>query len=87
MSLAEIITEKLLKNLKNPRIEVINESHLHKGHRGDNGTGESHFALSVQSSSFEGLGRVERQKLIYQILADEMKDKIHALRIIKADLP
>ena len=85
MSLTQIITEKLIKNLKNPVVEVINESHLHKGHQGDNGTGESHFAIAVKSSSFEGLGRVERQKLIYQILADEMQDKIHALRIVKVE--
>jgi len=59
--------------------EVVDESHLHAGHAGA-GSGGGHFRIVVVSDRFEGRSLVERQRLVYAALGDEMSpDNIHAL--------
>lgn len=77
----DTIREKLEKHLNPSVLEIVNQSHLHAGHAGDNGTGESHFRIKVVSSVFAGMSRIEAQRLIYGILSDELKNGIHALSI------
>jgi BolA protein len=79
--LAEIIAARLSENLTPTRLEVINDSHHHAGHMGDDGTGESHFTVIVESARFVGLNRVARQRLVNQALADLLSSRIHALAI------
>lgn len=81
MTLESRIREKLQTALNPSLLEVVNESHLHHGHAGDNGTGESHFRVKVVSKSFAGLPRVAAQQMVYRILEDEIKNGIHALSI------
>ena len=59
-------------------VEVIDESHLHAGHAGAR-EGGGHFRAVVVSSRFEGKSPVERQRLVYSALDDEMGTEIHAL--------
>ena len=79
--LAEIIASRLTNQLAPSSLEVINDSHRHAGHMGDNGTGESHFTVIVESDRFVGLNRVQRQRLVNQALADLLSSRIHALAI------
>jgi len=79
--LAEIIAARLSENLSPSRLEVINDSHHHAGHMGDDGTGESHFTVIVESDRFVGLNRVARQRLVNKALADLLSSRIHALAI------
>ncbi|MEM7749482.1 MAG: BolA family protein [Pseudomonadota bacterium] len=81
MSTEAAIREKLMIGLEPTRLDVINESELHAGHRSSPGTGESHFRVNVVSTKFEGKSRVERHRMINDILADEMSGKVHALAI------
>lgn len=81
MRMEEIIRLKLTKSLNPGFLEVINESHLHAGHAGDNGTGESHFCVRVAAEKLRGLSRVAAQRQIYGILKEEMQNGIHALSI------
>ena len=74
------ITEKLTEALEPSYLQVINESHLHKGHAGDDGSGESHFSIAIKSCSLDGIGKVQKHQKIYSILREEMK-VIHALSI------
>ncbi len=80
MDKSEIIAQRLKAGLEAASVQAINESHLHKGHRGDDGSGESHFKLIVVSSSFTGLSRVHRHRLVHRILGEEA-ESIHALSI------
>jgi BolA family transcriptional regulator, general stress-responsive regulator len=73
------IRRRLLAGLDPTRLEIINESHLHAGHRDAPGTGDSHFRLLVVSAKFAGLNRVARQRLVNDLLADLMNKPIHAL--------
>lgn len=77
----EIIRRKLAESLNPSVLEVINESHLHAGHAGDDGSGETHFRVKVVSTAFSGMTRVEMQRLVYKILEMEMRIGIHALSI------
>ncbi|MGN6820320.1 MAG: BolA family protein [Sphingomonas sp.] len=79
--LAEIIAARLTDQFAPSSLEVINDSHHHAGHMGDDGTGESHFTVIVESDRFVGLNRVQRQRLVNQALADLLSSRIHALAI------
>lgn len=80
MSMKQKITQKLQVALKPDILEVINESTLHQGHAGDDGSGESHFRIIITSSHFKESSRVAQQREIYTILAEELA-QIHALSI------
>ena len=84
--LADIIAARLTDALAPSHLEVINDSHHHAGHMGDDGTGETHFRVEVETPQFEGLNRVARQRLVNQALAELLSTKIHALAI-KARAP
>jgi len=78
---AQEITARLTAALAPTRLDVVNDSARHRGHAGDDGTGESHFTVLVESAAFAGLSRVARQRLVNQALADLLKERIHALAI------
>ena len=63
------------------KLHVSNDSAQHAGHMGDDGTGETHFSVTVESATFVGLNRVARQRLINTALADLLATRIHALAI------
>ena len=74
----EQLENALRSRLEASHVEVEDESHLHAGHPGA-ASGGGHFRALVVSARFEGLGRVERQRLVYGALAEEMGSAIHAL--------
>jgi BolA protein len=80
MKMEEKIRAKLEQVFQPTSLDVSNESHLHAGHMGDDGSGESHFSIEIASKSFDKKNRIERERAIYQALESEMK-KIHALSI------
>jgi BolA protein len=75
------IREKLLQALRPTRLDIVNESHLHAGHRDAPGTGESHFRVLVVSTAFAGKSRLDRHRLVNDALAAELKGSVHALAI------
>lgn len=79
--LADLIAARLGAALAPVRLLVRNDSHLHAGHMGDDGTGESHWRVEVESAAFAGLSRVARQRLVNHALADLLASRIHALAI------
>jgi BolA protein len=68
-------------SLRPTRLDVVNESHLHAGHRSSPGTGESHFRVLIVSEDFSGKSRVERHRMVNDLLSDELKNAVHALAI------
>ena len=79
--MASTIRAKLTQAFHPLRLDVINESHLHAGHRGSPGTGESHFRVLIVSPAFAGKSRLARHRLVNAILAEELNGKIHALAL------
>jgi len=80
-TVAAIIEDKLSSQLKVSYLEIINESHQHQGHAGDNGTGESHFRVQIEAEELTGKTRIMQHRMINKILAEELKGPIHALAI------
>ena len=81
MSIEAVMREKLMVELRPTRLDVINESELHAGHRSSPGTGESHFRVLIVSAAFAGKSRVERHRLVNAVLADEVGKRVHALAL------
>ena len=63
------------------RLQVINDSARHRGHAGDDGSGESHFTVVIESVAFQGKGRLERQRMVNHALGDIPGTRVHALAI------
>lgn len=79
--------EELLQHAFIPtRLAVINDSANHHGHAGDDGSGESHFTVVIESAAFTGKSRVERQRMVNRALGDIPGERVHALAI-KATAP
>ncbi len=84
--IAPEIERRLRAALDPAHLVVSNDSARHRGHSGDDGSGESHFTVEVVAKRFEGMSRVERQRAVNSALADLLRDRIHALAI-KARAP
>ncbi|WP_072396394.1 BolA family protein [Hyphomicrobium sp. CS1GBMeth3] len=81
MSAEERLREKLMVALEPTRLDIVNESELHAGHRNSPGTGESHFRVLIVSPRFTGVSRVGRHRMVNDIIAEELKGGIHALAL------
>ena len=81
MSVADQIRQKLSANFAPEELVVVDESARHAGHSGARPGGETHFDVRIVSRSFDGASRIERQRRIYAVLAEEMKNQIHALSL------
>jgi BolA protein len=68
------------------RLAVINDSAKHHGHSGDDGSGESHFTVEIESAAFAGLARLQRQRMVNAALGDIPGQRVHALAV-KARAP
>lgn len=79
MSVAETIRSKLEKAFPSAAVEVIDESHRHKGHAGASPEGETHFRITVVTSAFDGLSLLARQRAVNAALKDELAGPVHAL--------
>ena len=81
MSAEARMREALLVGLEPTRLDIINESEMHAGHRSSPGTGESHFRVLVVSPKFAGKSRVDRHRMVNELLASELKRGVHALAL------
>lgn len=63
------------------RLEVTNDSARHRGHAGDDGSGESHFTVVIEARAFADKSRLERQRMINRALGDIPGERVHALAI------
>jgi BolA protein len=81
MSVADTIHRKLTERFAPTQLEIIDESHRHAGHAGVRPVGETHFTVTIVSDAFAGESRVARQRLVYQVLAEELATRVHALAL------
>lgn len=80
MSYKARIEHKLL-TLNPTRLDVIDDSEKHRGHGGYREGGETHFTVRIVAPGFSGLNRLSRHRLVNDLLADELKERVHALAI------
>ena len=77
MTVAATIEAKLAAGLQPLHLQVENESHRHNVPPGS----ESHFKVVVVTAAFEGKTLVARHRMVNEILADELQNRIHALAL------
>lgn len=80
-SYASRMTEKLSQAFRPTRLEIKDDSSRHAGHREHNPKGETHFIVTITSESFKGVNPVQRHRMVYNLLAAEMNERIHALSL------
>ncbi len=81
MTMEMSIRERLETAFSPSILQVLNESHLHAGHAGSPNSGQSHFRVYIVSEKFLGFSRVERHRLVNDVLAQELASGVHALAI------
>ncbi len=80
MSMSEQMQTRLEAVFLPTRLEIINESHLHSGHSGDDGSGESHFRVVVRAAELAPMSRIARHRAVNAALGD-LASRIHALAL------
>ena len=80
MAVKDEIEARLVAAFHPSALEVVNESHKHAGHAGDDGTGESHFRITIRSSALAGMTRLARHRAVHQALGD-LNQRIHAIAL------
>lgn len=68
---------KLSQHLQPVHLELLNESPQH----GLLASAEKHFRVVVVSENFASLSRVERHRLVHEIVAQELREHVHALSV------
>ena len=86
MSVQQEMEQILSEAFAPTRLEVINDRASHSGHSGDDGSGESHFTIVIESTAFAGQSRLNRQRMVNKSLGDIPGNRVHALAI-KATAP
>ncbi len=74
------IERRMKEDLAAVHLEIVDESWKHAGHAGA-ASGGGHFILKVVSDRFEGVSLLDRNRMVFEILKEEMKGEIHALAI------
>ena len=74
------IEKKLREKIKFEKLEIVDNSHKHKNHKSFL-PGKLHLHLKIKSYYLNSISRINAQKMIMQILKDDLKTKIHALEI------
>ncbi|PZQ96883.1 MAG: BolA family transcriptional regulator [Cereibacter sphaeroides] len=81
MTVADEIHSRLSASFAPERLEVVNESHRHAGHAGDDGSGESHFRVMIAAPAFGPMTRIARHRAVHAALGPELVGRIHALAL------
>ena len=76
----EKVKEKIEKKINLEQIEIVDNSSLHRTHKSFDAK-KSHLKLLIKSKQLRSLTKIEAHKMIFSILQEEMRDKIHALEI------
>ena len=81
MRTADLITQKLTEAFTPQSLKVEDESLKHEGHAGSRPGGQTHYRVYIVSQAFKGKTRLERHRMINQVLVDELAVGIHALAL------
>ncbi|KAI0266817.1 bola-like protein-domain-containing protein [Gloeopeniophorella convolvens] len=79
----QAIRRKLTNVLQPSILTITNDSWRHRHHapmlETDGGNGETHFSVQVVSDAFSGKTTMQRHRMIYAALSEELENGLHAL--------
>ncbi len=82
MTIQEEIEDILNKEFSPTFLNVVNNSHLHKGHSGDDGSGNTHFLVEIDTYVFRKYNRLECHRMVYKSLSNIVNSRIHSLEVV-----
>lgn len=80
MQIEQQIVARLTAAFSPTALRVVNQSAQHAGHMGDDGSGESHFAIYIRAPELAQISRLSRHRAINAALGD-LTQRIHAIAI------
>ena len=82
MIMEQKIVARLKEALDPVALDVVDESDRHAGHAGAREGGGTHYRVRIVSAQFEHRSRVERHRLVYDLLGPEFAEGLHALALV-----
>ncbi len=82
ISTVQRIQDTLAAALSPERLDVVDESERHAGHMGAVPGKTTHVRVLVTAQAFRGKSRIERHRIVNELLAAEMAEGLHALAIV-----
>ncbi|AFX99054.1 bolA-like family protein [Candidatus Endolissoclinum faulkneri L2] len=82
MTIAETIQIKLQKAFAPSMMEITDESDMHIGHAGKRSESETHFRIIIVSPIFDKLSRVQRYRMVHNVIANELENAVHAVSMM-----
>lgn len=79
-SRSELLRERLTQSFDPTELLIKDQSQLHIGHQGAR-DGKSHFDVTIVSTAFSGLSRIQRHQMVYDAVGSLFETDIHAMRI------
>ncbi len=81
MTLEESINKKINDKLKPSFFKIHNFSDQHKNHYAGEHKDTSHIKIIIVSEIFDGHSRIERERIVHNILKEEISTEIHSIRL------
>ena len=81
MTLEESINKKINDQLKPSFFKILNFSDQHKNHYAGENKDTSHIKIIIVSEIFDGHSRIERERIVHNILKEEILTEIHSIRL------
>jgi BolA family transcriptional regulator, general stress-responsive regulator len=81
MALEQQIRDALVTAFSPDELVVENESHRHAGHAGDDGSGESHWRVTISAPALTAMSRIDRHRAVHAALGPAIMDRLHALAL------
>ncbi len=73
------IRTRLTEGLAPQALEILDDSHRHRGHAGAAGGG--HYRVRIVSERFVGERPIERHRAVYRALGELIGSEVHSLSI------
>ncbi|MGL6208597.1 MAG: BolA family protein [Paracoccaceae bacterium] len=80
MTVDELLKTRLEAAFAPEVLEIVNDSHRHAGHSGDDGSGASHFSIKLRSAVLAPMGRIARHRAVHAALGD-LNTQVHAIAL------
>ena len=80
MNFSDEVKEKINEKINPENIILVDNSYLHTKHKSFD-SNKFHLKLIIKSKKLKNMDKIAAHKEIFEILKNEMKDRIHALEI------
>lgn len=78
---AQYLHDHLTQAFAPEHLEIVNESHLHAGHHGHDGAGETHLRIRIVADAFKAMSRLERHRAVNAVAQPKIDEGLHACAI------